>query len=78
MRISSLHSAPAAWIGGRRGAVHRAAPVFRSPPREPADIAPLNRAPGAICLVAAPSGLYIGSHYEPRSIHVEQYFQADE
>ena len=31
---------------------------------------------GAICLVAAPLGLYIGSHYEPRSIHVEQYFQA--
>jgi hypothetical protein len=26
---------------------------------------------GAICLVAAPLGLYIGSHYEPRSIHVE-------
>ncbi len=31
---------------------------------------------GAICLVAAPLGLYIGSHYEPRTIHVEQYFQA--
>jgi hypothetical protein len=31
---------------------------------------------GAICLVAAPLGFYIGGHYEPRTIHVEQYFQA--
>jgi len=30
----------------------------------------------AICLVAAPLGMYIGGHFEPRSIYVEQYFQA--
>jgi hypothetical protein len=31
---------------------------------------------GAICFVAAPLGRYIGIHYEPRAIHIEQYFQA--
>jgi hypothetical protein len=31
---------------------------------------------GAICLVAAPLGFYIGTHYEPRTIYVEQMFQA--
>jgi hypothetical protein len=54
----------------------RAARVFRSLPREPPETASLDRVPGAICLVAAPLGLYIGSHYEPRSIHVEQGFKA--
>ena len=31
---------------------------------------------GAICLVAAPLGFYIGTHYEPGTIYVEQMFQA--
>ena len=31
---------------------------------------------GAICLVAAPMGFYIGIHFEPRTIYVEQMFQA--
>jgi hypothetical protein len=31
---------------------------------------------GAICLVAAPLAGYIGGHYEPQTIRVEQYFQA--
>jgi hypothetical protein len=31
---------------------------------------------GAVCLVAAPLGMYIGVHFEPRTIYVEQYFQA--
>ena len=30
----------------------------------------------AICCVAAPVGMYIGTHFEPRSIYIEQYFQA--
>lgn len=30
----------------------------------------------AICLIAAPLGLYMGTHFEPRTIYVEQYFQA--
>lgn len=31
---------------------------------------------GAIVLVAAPLGMWIGAHFEPNSIYVEQYFQA--
>jgi len=31
---------------------------------------------GAICLVAAPVGMYISAHFEPRTIYIEQYFQA--
>ena len=31
---------------------------------------------GAILCVAAPLGLWIGVHFEPRTIYIEQYFQA--
>lgn len=31
---------------------------------------------GAICLVAAPLGMYIGANYEPKTIHIQQLFQA--
>ncbi len=31
---------------------------------------------GAIVIVAAPMGMWIGVHFEPRSIYIEQYFQA--
>jgi hypothetical protein len=30
----------------------------------------------AVCCVAAPMGMYIGVHFEPRAIYIEQYFQA--
>lgn len=31
---------------------------------------------GAICLIAAPIGMYIGANFEPKAIHLEQSFQA--
>lgn len=31
---------------------------------------------GAICLIAAPLGMYIGANFEPKAIQVEQYAQA--
>jgi len=31
---------------------------------------------GAICLIAAPIGMYVGTTYEPKEVYIEQYFQA--
>jgi hypothetical protein len=31
---------------------------------------------GAICLIAAPIGMYIGANFEPKTIQIEQCFQA--